>query len=289
MNYLLHLAIIIGIYSVLAYSLNLTLGFGGLVSFCHAAFYGIGAYAYALLVTAGGVRPVTALLGTVVVTALTAFVIGLLALRFRGDMFLFVTLGFQMVVFVVLYNWMSLTKGPYGIGGIPRPELLGYIVKTPLQYTCLALAMNVVILPLLFMLYGSPFGSALKALREDEAAAEALGINPLRIFLQAFVISAAFASIPGAFFATYVTYIDPTAFDLGESIFLVAILLLGGSGNWRGPIVGVVIMLLVPEGLRFVGLPAGMADQLREVIYGLLLVLLMYLRPQGVAGEFKVA
>lgn len=289
MNYLLHLMVMIGIYLPLAYSLNLTLGFGGLTSFCHAAFYGIGAYAYALLITATGVHPAAALVMGVLITALLAGGMGFISLRFRGDLFLFVTLGFQMIVFVLLYNWIGLTNGPYGIAGIPRPGMFGLVVRTPLQYTALAAVMNLAVLPLLFVLYRSPFGRTLKALRENETAAAALGIHPERIYLQSFVLSAGFAAVSGAFYAAYVTYIDPTSFTLKESIFQVAILLLGGAGNRKGPLIGVVIMLLLPEVLRFVGLPDAVAHNLREIIYGLLLAVLMYLRPQGIAGEFRMA
>ena len=289
MNYLLHLLIMIGIYLPLAYSLNLMLGFGGMISLCHAAFYGIGAYAYVLLITAVGIHPIMALIMAIIITGILAAGMGLISLRFRGDLFLFVTLGFQMIVFVILYNWIGLTEGPYGITGIPRPSIFGYLIHTPLQYTALACLMNLIVLPLLFTLYRSPFGRTLKALREDELAAVSLGIHPQRIYLQAFILSAAFAAIPGAFYATYVTYIDPTSFTLKESIFQAAILLLGGAGNRKGPLIGVVIMLLLPEALRFVGLPDAIAHNMREIIYGLLLVILMYFRPQGIAGDFRMA
>lgn len=289
MNYLLYLLVMIGIYLPLAYSLNLILGFGGLISFCHAAFYGIGAYAYALLITAAGFHPAVALIMGIIISGLLAAGIGFVSLHFRGDLFLFVTLGFQMIVFVVLYNWTGLTNGPYGIAGISRPSMLGIELRTPLQYVFLAVLMNTVVLSMLFILYRSSFGRTLKALREDEAAAESLGIHPNRIYIQAFVLSAVFAAVPGAFYAAYVTYIDPTSFTLKESIFLVAILLLGGAGNRVGPFIGVVIMLLFPEVLRFVGLPDTIAHNMREIIYGLLLAVLMYLRPQGIAGEFRMA
>jgi branched-chain amino acid transport system permease protein len=288
MNYIFHILVMIGIYLQLAYSLNLIIGFGGLLSLSHAAFYGIGAYTFALLLTGTQVHPGLALAAAVGLTAVIALIAGVISLRFRGDLFLFVTLGFQMIAFVVLYNWVDLTRGPYGISAIPRPSLFGMVVHTPLQYAGLAAVMNVVLLPPLFALYRSPFGRTLKALRDNEAASEALGINPTRLLLQAFVLAAAFAAVPGAFYASYVTYIDPTSFTLKESIFIAAILLLGGSGNRIGPLIGVIIMLLLPEGLRLVGLPDAVAHNLREIVYGLLLAVLMYMRPQGIAGEYRM-
>jgi len=193
-----------------------------------------------------------------------------------------------MIVFVVLYNWTNLTNGPYGINGIPRPELFGWVLHTPLHYVGLVAIMNLMLLSLVFVVYRSPFGITLKALRENELAGKSLGIHSNRMYLQAFVFAAALASLPGAFYAAYVTYIDPTSFTLKESIFQVAILLLGGTGNRKGPLIGVIIMLLLPELLRFIGLPDAVAHNVREIIYGLLLAILMYFRPQGIAGEFRM-
>ncbi|MDH4317453.1 MAG: branched-chain amino acid ABC transporter permease [Desulfobulbaceae bacterium] len=288
MNYLFHLLVVFGIYLTLSYSLNLTLGFGGLLSLCHAVFYGFGAYAYVLLLQSPHMSQSLALMGAIGVNALASLLIGFVALRFRGDLFLFVTLGFQMIAYVTIYNWVGLTNGPYGIAGIARPEFFGLTLRTPLQYFFLAAAMNLFALLFIFHLYRSPFGLLLKSLREDEAAAESLGINARSVFLQAFVISAALAALPGALYACYVTYIDPTSFTLQESIFLAAILLLGGAGNRLGPLVGTAVMVFLPEALRFIGLPDVVAHNLREVIYGLTLIFLMYFRPQGIAGEFMM-
>jgi branched-chain amino acid transport system permease protein len=288
MNYIWLLLFMVGLYLPLAYSLNLILGFGGLASFCHAAFYGIGAYAYALSVTVAGLPAIAALGATAVSTALVAACVGSICLRFRGDLFIFVTISVQMISFVILYNWIDLTNGPYGISGIPRPELFGVVLHTPIQFVLAVFLANAVMLPMLFMIYRSPFGLTLKALRDNEVAGASLGINPNAAYLKAFVISAVFAAIPGAFYAAYVTYIDPTSFTLRESIFLVAILLLGGAGNRTGPFLGVIVILLIPEGLRFVGLPDPIAPNVREIVYGLLLATLMYFRPQGIAGDFAI-
>ena len=288
MSYVLHLLVMIGIYLLVAYSLNLVVGFNGLLSLCHAAFYGIGAYAYTLLSMKLGMSFVPAVLGGIAVTSLLAALIAIPALRFRGDLFVFVTLGFQMIIYVILYNWVALTGGPYGIPGVPRPSFFGFEVNTLGEYAALVAIANVILLPVLFILYRSPYGLTLKALRENECAAEALGIHGFLHRLQSFALAAGFTAVAGALYAAYVTYIDPTSFTLQESIFQVAILLLGGSGNRRGALIGVVIMLLLPEALRFVGLPDAVAPNVREMIYGAMLIGLMYARPQGIAGEFRV-
>jgi branched-chain amino acid transport system permease protein len=287
-NYWLHILVMIGIYTMLAYSLNLVIGFGGLLSLCHGAFYGIGAYAFALLTTKAGVSFLPALGGAVLITGVVAFLVSVPALRFRGDLYVVVTLGFQVIIFTILYNWVSLTSGPYGIPGIPRPEFGGIQVSSVGQFAALVGSLCAVLMVVLFLLYRSPYGLSLKALRDDEPAAQSLGLSPFRQYAIAMVLSGSLAAIPGVCFATYVTYIDPTSFTLRESIFQASILLVGGSGNRKGPLVGAVFMVLLPELLRFVGLPVALAANLREIIYGLLLIVFMYWRPQGLAGEFRI-
>lgn len=300
-NYILHLLVMIGIYAILAYSMNLVTGFGGLITFCHAAFYGMGAYAYTLLRIGQAGNPLAnevlfsqawsffpALAGAALAGAALGLIVGWFSLRFRGDYFVFATIGFQMIVFVIIYNWTGFGRGAFGIYGVPRPDILGYPIKALWQYALLVAFINAIVLPFLFMLYRSPFGLSLKGLREDERAAESLGVSSFRQQLSAIAVSGACAGIAGALFASYVTYIDPTSFSLRESIFLLTLLLLGGTGNILGPFLGVIVMLLLPEGLRFLGLPDAMAAHIREIIYGVILIVLMFARPQGLAGEHAV-
>ncbi len=288
MNYILHLLIMIGIYLILSYGLNLVVGFSGLLSLCHAVFYGIGAYATTLLMMKTGISFVPAIFISMVITGLFALIVGVPALRFRGDSFVLVTLGLQMIVFTILYNWVDFTRGPYGIPGIPRPVIAGYEISALHEYLILVAVFLVIIIALLSVVYKSPFGLAVKALRDDEMAAEGLGKSTVHLFLYAFVISGMVASLSGGLYATYVTYIDPTSFTLDESIFILAILLVGGTGNRIGPFAGTVFMILLPEALRFLGLPDTVAPNVRQMIYGLTLIVLMFLRPQGIAGEYKV-
>lgn len=288
MNYILHLLIMIGIYLILSYGLNLVVGFGGLFSLCHAVFYGIGAYACTLMMMKCGLSFLPAILLTILITGICAIVVGFPALRFRGDSFALVTIGFQMIVFTVLYNWVDLTRGPYGIPGIPRPVIAGYEVTTLPEYLIIVWTFLILIAVVLSVIYRSPFGLALKALRDDEMAAEGLGKSPVHLFLYAFVISGMAASVAGGLYATYVTYIDPTSFTLDESMFLLALLLVGGTGNRIGPFVGTLFMILLPEALRFLGMPDAIAANLRQMIYGLTLILLMFFRPQGIAGKYMV-
>ena len=299
--YLLHLVVMIGIYAILAYATNLVTGYGGLLVFCMAAFFGIGAYTLALLQVGGSGSRLSgellfttqvpfplALLGASATGALAALLIGAVSLRFRGDLFVFATLGFQMIVFVVLHNASALTRGAFGIYGIPRPGLLGMNFQGLGAFTVLVCLLDALVLSLLFVLYHSPFGLSLKALRDNERAAESLGISAFRQLLSAFVIAGACTGLAGGLFASYLTYIDPSSFSLNESIYIVSLLLLGGSGNMRGPILGVAVMIFLPEFLRFLGLPDSIAPNLREILYGTALILLMYLRPSGLAGSYAV-
>ena len=286
MNYLLHILTMISIYTVLGLSLNLVLGFGGLLSLCHAAFYGIGAYAFSLLIMDAGFPFLAAMPVAVLASGLAALLIGAVTLRLRGDFFVLSTLGFQTIIFVVLYNWVDFTRGPYGIPGIPRPEIFGFTFIAPWAMFLLAAAVALLVWWVCLNLARWPFGRTLQAVRDDALAAQSLGKNPLFFTLTAFALGGALAALAGGLFAAYASYIDPTSFTLEESVFILCVVIIGGAGNLRGPMVGAVVLVLLPEILRFVGLPDAIAANLRQIIYGLLLVLMMRFRPQGIAGKY---
>ena len=288
MNYLLHIGVMLGIYGMLALSANLLIGFGGLLSMTQAAFYGLGAYAYALLSLRLGLPFFVTLPAAIALCALVGWLFGHAALRFRNEAFVLATIGFQMIVYVTLYNWTDLTRGPYGISGIPRPSFFGIGIESVPAYFLFTLVLFAVVLGFMHLVSRSPFALSLKALRDDEAAAQTLGICPKGQYIRAMVFSAAVAAVPGVCFASYITYIDPTSFTLTESIFIACILLVGGSGNIKGPMSGVALMIIMPEVLRFVGLPDAVAANLREIIYGILLIVLMYMKPKGMAGAYAI-
>ncbi len=287
MNYLWHILVMINLYAVLAASLNLVVGYTGMLSLCHAAFYGIGAYTTTLLMMNFGLGFFPALALTVPFTALLSLVIAVPALRLRGDYFVLGTMGFQIIVFSVLYNWVDLTRGPYGIPGIPIPALLGFELNTVFRYVLFSGVLAAACLGLLFLLVHSPFGRLLRAVRDDEIAAAALGKNVPRVKITAFALGAAFAAVPGALFAGYMRYIDPTSFTLLEAIFILSVVVIGGAGRFASPVAGAVFMVILPEALRFLQIPDAVAANLRQIIYGLLLILLMRFRPQGFLGKYE--
>lgn len=285
MNYAFHLLIMIEIYAILALSLNLVVGYTGLLSLSHAAFYGLGAYASTLLMMHVGLNFFPALVIAIFITAIFSLCIAYASLKLRGDYFAISSFAFQVIVFGVLYNWVGLTRGPYGIAGIPKPCLFGFKVNTLPEFFIFASLITGLVIYFNYSLYKSPFCTVLKAIREEEQAVISLGKNVVRFKILAFIISSGVAAIAGGLYAGYITYIDPTSFTLDESIFILAIVLIGGAGNFKGPVVGVLFMLLIPEILRFVGLPDSIAHNLRQIMYALILILLARFRPWGIAGD----
>ncbi|MGQ9817025.1 MAG: branched-chain amino acid ABC transporter permease [bacterium] len=288
MNYLFHILIMIGIYIILSLSLNLLVGYTGLLSLCHAAFYGIGAYTTTLLMVKAGFNFLPAMIIGILFASLVSLIVAIPSLRLKGDFFILAGLGFQIIIFNILYNWVGLTRGPYGIPGIPRPNLFGFVIDSIHTFFLLIFFISGIILILLMRLYRSPFAQVLKGIREDEIVVLTLGRNTFLFKTVAFAIAAGIASIAGSLYAVYVSYIDPTSFTLDESIFIIAIVLVGGSGNLKGPLAGTIFMIVLPELLRFLGLPDTIAPNVRQMVYGAILVFLMWKRPQGIMGEYKM-
>lgn len=290
MEYLLHIGIMLCIYIILVLSTNLTVGMANLLTMCQAAFYGIGAYIGSYFLMQFNMPFVLIALLVMLATGLTSLLVSYASVKLKGDYFILATLGFQMIVYTILYNWISVTRGPYGIPGIPSIKLLGvWSLNGIYAYFFMTLVLAVVVALIFSRLQHSPYGRMLKAIRTDELSAKALGRNTVRLKAWAFFISAAFAGIAGLIYASYVSYIDPTSFTLDESIFIITALFIGGIGSrvW-GPIVGAAVVVILPELLRFVGLPDAVAANLRQVIYGLILIVLMFVRPQGLLGDAKL-
>jgi len=286
-NYILHILIMIGIYIILSSSLNLLVGYTGLLSLSHAAFYGIGAYITTLLMTKIGFNFFLALIFAILITMVMSLIVSIPSLRLKGDYFVLATIGFQIIIFSVLYNWVSLTRGPYGIPGIPKPTFFGFEFGNLTLYFIFTSILVAIIFMVIYLLCKSPFGRALKAIREDEISAKALGKNTTNLKIWSFAFAAGIAAVAGSLYASYVTYIDPTSFAIDESIFILTIVLIGGSGNLKGPVIGAVFMVLLPEVLRFLNIPDTVAPNVRQMIYGAVIVILMRYRTQGIAGEYK--
>ncbi len=290
MEYLLHIGILLCIYIILVLSTNLTVGMANLLTMCQAAFYGIGAYIGTYFLMQFNLPFFVIALLVMGITGVTSLLVSYASVKLKGDYFILGTLGFQMIVYTILYNWVSVTHGPFGIPGIPSIKLFGVLsLKGIYAYFFFALVLTVTIAWIFSRLQHSPYGRMLKAISADELSAKALGRDTIQLKAWAFFISAAFAGVAGLVYASYVSYIDPTSFTLDESIFIITALFIGGIGKrvW-GPIVGAAMVVILPELLRFVGLPDAVAANLRQVIYGLVLIVLMFVRPQGLLGDAKL-
>ena len=288
MEYILHLAVLFAIYATLGLSLNLVVGYTGLLSATHASFYGIGAYATALLLTATGVGFLLSVALGAAVSSVVALAVGSVLSKFKGDYYALGSLGFCVITFSVFLNWHDLTRGPLGISGVPNPEIFGVAVSSVPAFFLLSLLILTAVYIACRAITGSSFGRTLKAIREDEGAIQMFGYAALPYKLTVFVLSAAMAAVAGSLFAAYITYVDPSTFTVLESVFLLAIVILGGLANLRGSLLGALALILLPELLRFVGFPAEIAGQMRETVYGIILILLMLYRPQGLIGEYKI-
>jgi branched-chain amino acid transport system permease protein len=285
-EYLLHICILASVYTILAASLDLLAGRTGLLSIAHAAFYGLGAYSSSLLAVNYGAPFLVGVLAGMIVAALVSFVVSLPSLRLHDDYFVIATFGFQMILFSICNNWMELTRGPLGIPGIPQPIIFGWHVETHLEYLVLSAFFAVIAYLAVYRITSSPFGRVLHAIREDEVFTHALGKNPLYFKVTAFAVSAALAALAGSLYAHYITYIDPTSFTVMESILIISMVIIGGAGSTWGPLVGAAVLVALPEALRFVGLPSAVAANLRQIIYGSLLVIMMMFRPRGLVGKY---
>lgn len=270
----------VGIYVTLALGLNIVIGLAGLLDLGYVAFYAVGAYAYGLLSTRVGlsfweVWPLGALLA-----ALFGVLLGIPVLRLKGDYLAIVTLGFGEMIRITLNNWDSLTRGPNGIIGIPRPKVFGFTFSTPIHYYYLSLAMVGLTIFVVGRLNRSRIGRAWTAIRDDEVAAETMGINLMKAKLLAFALGATWAGLAGVFFASKMTFISPESFTFFESVIILCMVVLGGMGSVPGVILGASLLVILPEVMRQFAL-------YRMLIFGGAMVVMMILRPQGLIASSR--
>ena len=288
MEYIFHITILISIYGILALAQNLVMGSAGLLTIAGAAFYGIGAYTAAILATAFGFNIFTTLIIAPIVAGLIALGIGISFARFRDDYFLLATLGFLMIFNTVVRNWENVTGGSFGIAGIPKPHIFSLTFDTPFSFLVLALIVLFIVIGICYFISRSSFGRVLNAIREDEDALKIFGYKTSTYKLMVFVIGAMLSSLGGVLLASYITFIDANLFTVNESILLWAMIILGGIAKNRGALLGALLLITIPETLRFFGFPNEIAGLMRQCIYGLLLVFLMLYRPKGILGQYKL-
>jgi branched-chain amino acid transport system permease protein len=287
MEYILHILVICGIYSILSVSLNLIVGYTGLVSIGHAAFFCVGAYISALLTLNFGMSPWMGLILAGCGAAVSGLIIGAPSLRLKGDYLALATVGAGIIIYQIAKNWVVVTRGPMGLPGIPAFSVFGYPLDTTWSYLVLVVGTCLITVFVIRRLVIGSYGRVLKSVREDETASQMLGKNTVGYKLQVFAVGAFFAGIAGSLYAHYITFIDPSSFTLSESVTILLMVILGGMASIRGSLIGAVVLVIFPELLRFLGMPSSVAAPLRQMIYGLLLVMLMMKRPQGLFGKFR--
>lgn len=286
--YLPHLFIITGISMILALSLNLIMGYLGQSALGHAAFFAIGAYSSSLLALNAGISPWIGLFIGALVAAISGLVIGYLTFHLKDDYFALATFGFGLIVYFIIKNWIDVTRGPMGLPGIPQFIASSNHFHTLIFYCILILFFVLITIFINKKIVNSPFGRVVQSIRDDELAAEALGKDTLRVKIMIFMIGAFFAGVAGSLYAHYITFIDPSSFTIMESILIALMVIFGGLGTIEGPIIGAAALVLFPEMLRLIGIPGETAASLRQMIYGLLLVILIMKRPQGLLGKYKL-
>jgi len=271
---------------MLSQSLNLSAGFAGLISLTHAGFYGIGAYVTAILSTYYFISFWLTIPLAMLISGCIALIVSLIALRTVDDYFIICTLGIQIILFSIMNNWMEVTRGPLGIPGIPSIQFLAFSFDSKLSFLLLSLFFVIVVWLVLRNISKSGFGKTLIAISEDEIYSQSIGKNVYLSKTVSFTMSAMLAAIPGTLYAHYITYIDPTSFTVNESIFVLSIVIIGGLGNLTGSFFASAFLVLLPEALRFVGMPDSIAANMRQIIYGFILVIVTMNGKNGVKEFF---
>ena len=285
--YHLHTLIMAGIFAVLALSLNLLLGYTGQLSLGHAAFFGIGAYASALLTVKLEWSAWIGLLAAVLIPALAGWGIGRLALKLRGAYFVLLTISFAGCVSLVSVNWMDLTNGPLGLPGVPAleialPGLPSLSLRTKGAFYYVVLVAVVLAYLVCLALIRSRVGRALVALRENETLAASVGIDGTHYLVLAAVVSAAMAGFGGGLYAHYTRFVSPEVFLFTYTVTMVIMVVAGGKGTLAGPVVGAVLFTVLPEALR-----AATSWQWQMLLYGILLVAVLFFMPQGIVPALR--
>ena len=277
-RYIMRIAILCLMYCMLCVSLNLMTGVLGQMSFGHAAFWGIGAYTSAILAKNLGFNGIGCLLAAAVIAGLFGLVLSLPVMKLKGYYFTIVTMVFCQIIRVIEINWMDLTNGPLGIMAIPKLSVFGYEISSQRASFYTMLILVALTTWIVHRVVHSRMGYAIQAVRDDDLAAGAMGINVFKYKVSAIVIASMLAGVAGGFYSVYSSYIDPSIFTNNASNNMLVMVIFGGLGNMFGSFLGATVLTVLPEVLR------GFSEY-RQLIYGALLVLLMLVRPEGLFGS----
>ena len=276
--YILRIVTVCMMYVMIALSLNLLTGFLGLMTLGQAAFWGIGAYTAAILATQMGWGMGMCMIASALMAGLLSLLVALPTMRLKGYFLTVVTLGFCEIVRLVEMNWMDLTRGPLGIAGIPSPNFFGIDLSSNRQIYYVMLVLVVVSAVIIFSIIHSRVGLAIMAIRDDDLAAASMGVNVVKYKIMVFLISTMMVGVAGAFYAHYISFIDPSGFTTAASTDMLIMAIFGGLGSIPGTILGASILTILPETIR------AMAEY-RNLVYGIIIVVLMMVKPDGILGN----
>ena len=285
MDFLFSYLNLVAIFIILSLSTNLLVGIVGIFSVSQAAIFGLGAYIVGYCL----VNDVMSFLPALALAALASLVLNVLitlpSLRVSGDYFVVTSFGIQLLATAAFTNLTEITGGASGMPGIPSAALFGVTLDSGFKNFLLAATAAAIACLWFALLMRAPFGRLLRAIREDELAVAAFGKNVLFAKVRAAAIAGVLAGVAGGIYAVYLSFIDPTTFDLNASVLLLTMVVLGGARTLAGSIVGPLVLLALPQLLTFIDIPTTTAAAARQGIYGLLLILFMVFRPQGLVGE----
>lgn len=283
MDYYISLLIQIVLYTLIASSYNLVLGFAGQFHAGQVAFLAIGGYAYALLSTTFIPNPIIATIIAGLITTVSGFALGKLTIKLKGPYLVIGSFAFAEIVRLTALNWVDLTNGSRGIFGLER--IFG--LNNNLHFLILISLICALSLILMYKIVNSQYGLLLEAVREDDIAVESIGKNSVKTKLEIFCVSAFFAGIGGALLTQYLRVITPEGFGLTDTLYILLMVLLGGKGSFKGTIIGVILIISLSEVFRFIPLASSQIASLRVILYALCFILIMLYRPQGICERKK--
>jgi branched-chain amino acid transport system permease protein len=284
-SYVLGILATASIFAILAISLDLLIGYTGLFTIVHGALFGAGAYISAIASLRYGAPFPLALVAAGAGGAVISLLIAVPSLRISGHYLVLASFGVQEIVSGLFLNLDSVTGGPAGLRNIPRPSLLGFSFETPIAYLALNAGVLALLVAFAIWLVRSPFGLLLRAVREDELLPQALGKDVVNLKIKIFACAGALAGVAGCLYAHHITFISPESFDVHSSIFILSMVLIGGMGTLWGPVAGALLLIALPELLRFLPFSSTVLGPARQIVYGTLLVLFCFIRPYGLLGR----
>lgn len=286
--YIFHLLIIFSIYLILTVATNLSLGFGGLFNLAFPGLALIGAYSSALLALRTKMPFEVSFFITIFLGYIIGWLISKITAKLKGDYLALVTFGFTFVVSTLALNWESLTRGALGLPAIPKPKIIFLTIETIPQFLIFYSLITLFIYLFIEKLIRSPLGRVIQALRDDEIALSTLGRNIEKIKNLVLGLSGLLSALAGSLYAHYFSYLNPYSFGLGDLMLLLSAVFLGGLASNKGTFLGTLILIFVPEVLRFLTLPSSLIGPFRQIIYSVVIILILWLKPKGIYGKIEL-